>query len=163
MENYTSDSSDSDSSSKVIDYAYLLLGPEVVNERLKEYIDDSKKSFSEVENLILHHNQLGIMPEMVLKFTGLNMLDISNNELTFLGDIFEYCQLTTLIAKNNNMTNESLPKSFTSCPTLRELNLSGNNFVHFPEQVIELVGLKYLYLGGNKIDCISKNICKLNQ
>lgn len=64
--------------------------------------------------------------------------------------------------KNNNLSNESLPKSFCSkSGQLRELNLSGNSLKHFPEQALELKMLKYLYLGGNQIQTIHKDIWRL--
>jgi Leucine-rich repeat (LRR) protein len=40
--------------------------------------------------------------------------------------------------------------------------LSGNLFEQFPEQLYDLNSLKYLYLGGNRIKTIPKNIWKLN-
>lgn len=159
MENYTSDSSDSDSSGKVIDLAYLLLETTTVNENLEKL---SGEKSVEVESIILHHNQLISFPQNLFKFENITILDVSNNGLEVLPDVFEHCKLTTLIAKNNCLQNDSLPKTFTPNPNLRELNLSGNHFETFPEQVIDLVNLKYLYLGGNKIKSISKNVWKLS-
>ncbi|RZC42720.1 leucine-rich repeat-containing protein 58 [Asbolus verrucosus] len=162
MENYTSDSSDSDSNgSKVLDFAYLLLDPETVEENLENLSADSRRT-EDVESIILHHNQLTVLPKNIAKFSNVRVLDISNNGLTVLPDIFEGCRLTTLIVKNNSLKNDSLPKAFTVSPALRELNLSGNLFDQFPEQLFDFVSLKYLYLGGNKIRAISKNIWKLN-
>lgn len=67
-----------------------------------------------------------------------------------------------LAVKNNNLSNESLPKSFVSkSGQLRELNLSGNSLKQFPEQILELKLLKYLYLGGNQIQSIHKDIWRL--
>lgn len=162
MENYTSDSSDSDSNSKILDFAYLLLETDVVNHNLNEHTEDSKKSFLEIESIILHHNQLVTFPESLTKFSNVKVLDISNNGLRSLPNIFEFCPLTTLIAKNNCLTTESLPKAFTNCSTLRELNLSGNQIRFFPEQILDFLNLKYLYLGGNGMCNISKNIWKLS-
>ncbi|XP_044254273.1 leucine-rich repeat-containing protein 58 [Tribolium madens] len=162
MENYTSDSSDCDTNgNKVFDFAYLLLDSKQLEENLDELGKDHNKR-EDIESIILHHNQLTTFPKNLAKFTNVQVLDISNNGLTVLPDFFEYWHLTTLVAKNNRFSNESLPKSFTVSESLRELNLSGNIFEQFPEQLFEFINLKYLYLGGNKIKTIPKNIKKLN-
>lgn len=165
MENYTSSESsdsDSDNSNKVLDFAYMSLEPEVVDHNLDVLLESSKKP-DEVEKLLLHHNNLWSFPENIVKFTGLAVLDISNNDLENLPDVFEHLHLTHLIARNNCLGDTSLPKSFTVNATLKEINLSGNRLRHFPEQVFSFVNLKYLYLGGNEICSISKNVWKLNQ
>lgn len=163
MENYTSDSSDSDvnNGKKVLDFGFMMLEKEIVEHNLQVIADDEKKTAIEIESIILTHNRLDTLPENICKFSNLQLLDISNNGLNILPDIFEQCPLTTLIAKNNHFTNDSLPKSFTACPTLRELNLSGNHLMQFPEQLFDFVNLKYLYLGGNRINSVSRNIWKL--
>lgn len=159
MENYTSDSSDSDNNSnKVLDLAYLLLEHDKVTEHLNNLSEESR---NEIESIILHHNSLTILPKNLKNFKNIQHLDISNNGLTHLPDVFQTCTLITLIAKNNQLNNESLPKNFTANPNLKELNLSGNFFQQFPEQFLDFSSLKYLYLGGNKITSIPKNILKL--
>lgn len=163
MENYTSDSSDSDvnNGKKVLDFGFMMLETDIVEHNLDVFADDDKKPSLEIESIILHHNRLNTLPENLSKYSNLQVLDVSNNGLKILPDVFEYCPLTTLIAKNNSLINDSLPKSFSACPTLRELNLSGNNLMHFPEQVFDFINIKYLYLGGNRISSISRNIWKL--
>ncbi|XP_023025148.2 leucine-rich repeat-containing protein 58 [Leptinotarsa decemlineata] len=160
MENYTSDSSDSENSNKVVDYAYLLQEPQVVEKKLEEYFGE-KKLFRDIEKLILHHNQLSSLPNNLKRFSNTRVLDISNNGLVELPNLLEYLPLTTLVAKNNNLKYNSLPKNFTKCGTLKELNLSGNQITHFPEQILEFVNLKFLYMGGNGLQQISKSIWKL--
>lgn len=163
MENYTSDSSDSDSSGdKVLDFSFMSLDPDIIDHNLNILLQDGNKP-STIENLILHHNRLCVFPENLIKFSNLKILDISSNNLTSLPDIFEHCALTHLIVKNNLLTNGSLPKSFTCSNVLKELNLSGNLLNEFPEQVFAFSSLKYLYLGGNRITSISKNVWKLTQ
>lgn len=162
MESYTSDSSDSDSSSeKVLDFSFLSLEPEVIDHNLIVLLEADKPTA--VESLILHHNRLCSVPENLIKFSNLKILDISSNNLKCLPDILQYCPLTHLIAKNNALTDNSLPKTFSSSSTLKELNLSGNQLTEFPEQILVFNSLKYLYLGGNQIVSISKNIWKLTK
>lgn len=163
MENYTSDSSDSDNGNKVLDFSRLMLEQDAMNQNLELLAISESKPAADVESIILSYNQLSYMPESLVKFSNLKCLDISSNGLTSLPDIFEFCSLSTLIAKNNNLTNESLPKTFTVNSTLRELNLSGNQLSSFPEQVFDFCNLKYLYLGGNQITSVPRNIWKLTK
>lgn len=163
MENYTSDSSDSDNNGKVLDFSFLMLDPETVDHNLEVFTEDDKKPTLEIETIILRNNQLTAFPESIVKFSNLKTLDISSNGLNVLPDVFEHCPLTTIIAKNNNLTNESLPKTFTISSTVREFNLSGNLLNTFPEQLLDFVNLKYLYLGGNRISSISRNVWKLSK
>ncbi|XP_050299755.1 leucine-rich repeat-containing protein 58 [Anthonomus grandis grandis] len=163
MDNYTSDSSDNESSNRIIDLAYLLRNPESVDRSLGEYFEDDSKRYQEVEKIILHHNELNVLPKNLFRFTNIKVLDLSNNGLTELPDLFRYCQLTNLVLKNNRLTNGSLPKEFTECPSLRELNFGGNHMTQFPEQIFSFANLRFLYLGGNGMRNISKDIWRLKQ
>lgn len=163
MECYTSDSCDSDSrEQKTLDLSNQLMETLALSSELKSIVDD--KGFAEsYEIILLYNNRIKTLPNTINSFCNLKILDVSNNRLTVLPDVFKNCPLTSLIAKHNHLSNESLPKSFYSTKnTLRELNLSGNQLNFFPEQVFELSSLKYLYLGGNNIVNIPKNIWKLN-
>lgn len=93
----------------------------------------------------------------------MKVLDISNNGLTSLPDIFRHCQLTNLILKNNRLRSDTLPKEFTECHSLKELNLGGNNITQFPEQILSFPNLRFLYLGGNGMKNISKDVWKFKQ
>lgn len=163
MENYTSDSSDSDSEgTRVIDLAYLLLDIDEVKNNLDKYFNEEQSSLG-IEKMILHHNQLTRLPDNITNFANIRTLDISNNGLTILPDVFKSMPLTVLIAKNNELNNSSLPKTYSNSPTLKELNLSGNHLVHFPEQILNFTNLKFLYIGGNGMQQLSKNIWKLKK
>ncbi|XP_015594054.1 leucine-rich repeat-containing protein 58 [Cephus cinctus] len=158
MESYTSDSSDSDSATKTLDLSYLMLDSKVLDEHF-----ESANNPENVETMLLHQNRLNHIPGSIIRFINLSTLDISNCGLNSLPDILGDCPLTCLVAKNNNLTNDNLPKSFEHIPVLRELNLSGNRLTDFPEQILELTALKYLYLGGNNINQIKKDIWKLQR
>lgn len=163
MECYTSDSCDSDSrEQKTLDLSCQSLESIALSSELRGIVDekDCAKSY---EIILLYNNRLKTLPDTINRFCNLKILDVSNNRLTTLPDVLKSCPLTTLIAKHNQLTNESLPKCFYSArTTLRELNLSGNQLTSFPEQALQLTSLKYLYLGGNNIVNVPKDIWKLN-
>ncbi|XP_076273766.1 leucine-rich repeat-containing protein 58 [Rhynchophorus ferrugineus] len=161
MENYTSDSSDGENDTKTIDLAYLLRNPESVENHLNQYLNNDSKKYKDIEKIILHHNELHVVPRNISKFTNVKILDISNNGLTELPDVFRHCQLSNLILKNNRLKNETLPKEFSECVSLKELNLSGNDLTAFPEQIFSFCNLKFLYLGGNNMRNIAKDIYRL--
>lgn len=156
MENYTSDSSDSDSNLRTLDLSYMSMDNEVLD---KQFLNT--KCPEHVDTLLLAQNRLTILPTGISRFTSLSFLDISNCGLTKLPEFWTGCLLTCLIAKYNNLTNDGLAKSFENLANLRELNLSGNRLTEFPVQVLDLSVLKYLYLGGNLIGEITKDIWKL--
>lgn len=163
MENYTSDSSDSDS--HTIDYQNRNLTLSKVED---DFVDMFKveSAYGDIETIILYNNQLPSLPLSLVKFSNLKILDISNNNLTSLNieQLFVHCSLKTLIAKNNLLTNESLPKTFASkSGELREVNLSGNQLTDFPPQVLCLNSLKYLYLNGNHIQNIPNDIWRMKK
>lgn len=164
MENYTSDSSESDS--HTIDYQNRNLTVSKVEECFLNLFDN-ETSYSEIETVILYNNHLSSLPLSLMQFTNLHTLDISNNSLATLNiEVFLQCPLRTFIAKNNLLTNDSLPKTFalkSKLGQLRELNLSGNMLTRFPNQILELHSIKYLYLNGNLIQSIHKDIWKLKK
>ncbi|XP_032517873.2 leucine-rich repeat-containing protein 58 [Danaus plexippus] len=163
MECYTSDSCDSDSrEQKTLDLSNRSLDSVTITSELESIIDE-KDCAENYEIFLLYGNRIKSLPESINQFCNLKILDVSNNRLTSLPDILDTCPLSSLIAKHNHLTNESLPKSFLKTRnTLRELNLSGNRINFFPEQLLQLTTLKYLYLGGNVIINIPKDIWKLN-
>ncbi|XP_041981265.1 leucine-rich repeat-containing protein 58 [Aricia agestis] len=163
MECYTSDSCDSDSrEQKTLDLSSRLADCTTISTELIGIIEE-KDCAENYEIILLHGNRIQKLPESLNKFSNLRMLDVSNNRLTSLPDVFKYCPLTSLRAKHNYLTNESLPKCFSASKnTLKELNLSGNKFNFFPEQILDLSSLRFLYLAANKIVNISKDVWKLN-
>ncbi|EDW45721.1 leucine-rich repeat-containing protein 58 [Drosophila sechellia] len=175
MEVYTSDSSDTDSrEQKTLDFGRMSLDLVTLEDHLASPQKALLKSSGDIETMLLNHNRLVGLPRLLLQFGNLKILDLSSNAITTLPDAVCQLPLVTLIAKNNLLTNASLPKSLLtkmangnanatggSNSTLKELNLSGNQLTHFPEQVTELRHLKYLYLGGNKISSVSKDIWKM--
>lgn len=164
MEVYTSDSSDTDTrESKTLDYGRMNLTEITLEDDLNSETKSKLKTQKDIETMLLNHNRLKIIPIAIKHFINLKVLDLSSNNLTELPEAVSSLPLVTLIAKNNMLTNSSLPKSLSSKNSmLKELNLSGNLLTHFPDQVLELRYLKYLYVGGNQIPSISKDIWKMH-
>jgi Leucine-rich repeat (LRR) protein len=162
MEDYTSDSSDSDNQHRTLNYSYLMLDSDTLYHNIEHFVNMEKKQIEDVDTLLLYHNTINILPLNMNKFKSLKVLDVSSNGLTQLPEMLTECPLRSLIAKNNNLNNDSFPKSFGSFVNLRELNVSGNNLTLIPEQILEVTSLKYLYLGGNHIIEIPKDIWKLH-
>ena len=167
MEVYTSDSSDTDSrEQKTLDYGRMNLYEITLEDDLYSETKQRLKSQKDIEILLLNHNRLKYLPQAIKNFANLRILDLSSNCLNELPEAIAQLPLVTLVAKNNQLTNQSLPKSFTlknQQSTLKELNLSGNLLTHFPDQVIELRNLKYFYAGGNQITAINKEIWKMQR
>uniref|UniRef100_A0A1B6DR41 Leucine-rich repeat-containing protein 58 n=1 Tax=Clastoptera arizonana TaxID=38151 RepID=A0A1B6DR41_9HEMI len=173
MDRY-SESSDSDGYAdghtrldSVLDFSYLLLDNQTLEKNIEHFGTGKKTKENNPDNmhtLLLCQNQLVSLPENISKFHSLRVVDISNNRIRNLPEILARLPLTTLIAKNNLLENETIPKSFDSWrSTLQRINLSGNNFSYFPNQLFELSFLKYIYLGGNHISEIPKEIHRLSR
>lgn len=166
-----SSSSDSDSLSgneKTIDLSHRSLD----YNSLKLFFNDYQAEYSKgneinsygVHTLILYQNQLIDVPSNIAIFHNLRVVDISSNRLKRLPDILLSFPLTSLIAKNNLLENDSLPKTFEPVSkTLTNLNLSGNSLSHFPLQILDAKLLLYVYLGGNRIEEIPKDITTLSR
>lgn len=159
---YTSDSSDN-SEQKTIEISHRNLNAVEMDMRLS--VQSKPNEQMEIETLLLNHNLMSTIPVSITRFTCLKVIDVSSNNLTSIPDIFSQCQsLVTFVAKNNKLTNASLPKEFLAgSTTIREINLSGNQLEHFPDQFLELATLRYLYLGGNRIATIPYAIRKMQR
>jgi len=165
MERYSSESSDSDGMGgiKTLDYSYLMLTSSLLAQNIQELSQPGCKSKEKkpevVQTLLAYNNLLTDLPQNVSSFHSLRHINISNNRLKFLPEFLTSLPLNTLIAKNNLLTNECLPKSFKPwASSLKKLNLGGNQLHHFPMQAMEVIGLRYLYLGSNLIDELPRNI-----
>ncbi|MEE6518571.1 hypothetical protein FKM82_029654 [Ascaphus truei] len=129
------------------------LGLENLN--MEQLSEDQKK---DIHQLLLPHNRLVVLPPSVASFSHLLLLDISNNNLAYIGEeILALAKLKTLLAKNNRLDEFSLPKELGSMQ-LEVLNLSGNRFEEIPSQLLQLQTLQTLSLGGNRLKSIPAEI-----
>jgi len=114
-------------------------------------------------SLHLDHNLITILSRSIGLFKNLMSLDISYNHMTFISaEITNLSSLQTLIARNNNLDSESLPKTF-SMMKLQVLNFSGNRFREVPMCFTEFSELRFLHMGGNQIEFVPPEISSLTK
>lgn len=158
----SSENSDSETQSlnpiKTLDFTYSSMNTQSATQQFEDLSKSSEKRQETIETILLFQNNLDALPPNISAFCNLKTLDISNNTITNLPDSILNLPLTTLIVKNNNLTNDGLPKSFAKFRSLKLCNLSGNNLEYFPSQVLEIDTVEYLYLGSNNITQVPQQI-----
>ncbi|XP_018583940.2 leucine-rich repeat-containing protein 58-like isoform X1 [Scleropages formosus] len=118
----------------------------------------SEERRRETTRLYLASNRLAVLPDALCLFANLQVLDVSSNGLELIcEDVTRLTKLKTLIAKNNRLDAQSLPKDF-GCLQLEVLNLSGNRFEELPPQCLKLRRLRSLSVGGNRLRAIPAEI-----
>lgn len=149
----SSDGEFNSENSEDLSYGDLTSIPDFLLERSKD-----------IRALKLNHNEINILPRTIRKFSSLISMDISNNNLSYISsDLVHLKHLRTLIAKNNHIKSETIPKDFGRIPSLEVLNLSGNEMKDFPQQFTELTRLRGLHLGGNSITDVPNSIRNLRR
>ncbi|KAI1287425.1 Leucine-rich repeat-containing protein 58 [Halotydeus destructor] len=117
-----------------------------------------------ITSINFSNNQLKWLPESIFQCRHLQVLDVSQNQLSEISSvILHFTQLSTLIASNNLLGGNSFPKSFSDVlsGSLKVLSLGGNLFKNIPAEFLELSQLRSLYLGANQISEIPRDIKKL--
>merc|ERR1719154_175459 len=72
-------------------------------------------------------------------------------------------KINHLLATNNLITDNDLPKDMIGMRSLRTLNLSGNRLTSFPPQILDISSLRNLFLGANNIKNVSSSINRLRR
>ena len=105
-------------------------------------------SFVQVIKLDLQYNDLSVIPSCVLELPSLVDLNLSNNKLVSLPELSEWsAQLTVLDLSHNRLT--TIPGE-PLAPSIRTLNLAGNDFNTVPHCVCNFITLRSLDLSDNK-------------
>jgi Leucine-rich repeat (LRR) protein len=113
--------------------------------------------------LKMDHNNMTLLPGIIGTFKNLVHLDISNNDIGLISnDLVRLRNLKTLVARNNMLDNDSIPKDLGQTD-LVTVNFSGNNLVDFPPQFTEMSKLRRLYLGGNQIRQLPSQVQHMNR
>lgn len=157
-----------DSRGKIYNVSFFRLGQDMMEEQLAALFlntDDSGYSPASVDTIILHQEELTAIPKQLIYFDQLRKIDVSNNLISNIDDSLVNLSesLTSIIAKNNELHDDCLPKNFGFMRNLTELNFSGNRLRNIPPQIFELTNLKFLYLGGNQISQLPASICRLQR
>ncbi len=100
--------------------------------------------------------------ECLAKLKNLEILSISNSDLTFLSlKVGKLKNLMCLELCNNQII--TIPDSIGKLRNLTELNLAGNQIVNIPDLIGDLINLKRVNLGHNQIVIIPNSIGKLKK
>ena len=104
-------------------------------------------SFVQVMKLDLQYNDLSAIPSCMLELPSLVDLNLSNNKLVSLPELSEWSsQLTVLDLSHNWLT--TIPGE-PLAPSIRTLNLAGNDFSTVPQCVCNFITLRSLDLSDN--------------
>ena len=175
---YSSDSSETDNEysgkPQCLDFSYIGLNSASLSQTLDTIASDNtrpsdskfeiKTKADYYECILLKNNNLSFLPDSLAFFRNLRCLDVSANGISYLPDSLLLLEnLTSLVAKNNIITDAGIPKDLGSCKSLKEVNFSGNCLTRFHNQFLELDNLRFLYIGGNRIPEIPREIGKLQK
>lgn len=131
----------------------------------KNKLTSLEKAFenpAETEILVLHRQNLPVLPPEIGKLTNLRELVLDGSRLKSLPEeIGELKQLVKLSAKFNEINN--LPENLGSLKMLEELHLDYNKLHEFPGQIGELENLRFLYLSNNNLTRIPPEIGNLTK
>lgn len=135
----------------VLDFSYMDLV------EIESHLENALKQHNGEKILELHlNNNLlnDFHTSALLSFRNLIHLDISSNQLKVLPqEVLHLHTLRSLIIKDNLLDDNSLPKELGEYlgSSLEVINLTGNLFTQFPYQLFDMINLKEIYLGANKI------------
>lgn len=169
---YSSDSCSSETESEVsskhrLDWSYTELTCSSLAQNLRLMISDQSEEqplLEHYQSLKLRNNRLAQLPEELMALRYLRFLDISSNQLESLPDsVVKLQHLTSLVCRNNLLTDAGLPKELGRCRSLREVHLGGNQLTRFPSQLLELDEIKFVYLGANSISELPRELGRLQK
>ena len=111
--------------------------------------------------LDLSYNRIRKVPHCLLELPSINELNLSHNDLVDIPDVPEWsASLTVLDLSYNRLSN--LPNSAVA-PTLKNLNISNNQFRTVPHCVCSFVGLTTLNIANNsEILSLPSELARLN-
>jgi len=136
--------------------------------RTKPFLDLNTASMmnpDSITSLDLSENGLTELPQELAKFKNLRYLNLSNNRLVSIDNLPVFKNLRFLDISNNVIG--ILPASICELKELEEVNAENNQIKSIPSGFPNLVNLKILNLGNNKLTEFNtitncKNLIKLN-
>ncbi|HRI33062.1 MAG TPA: COR domain-containing protein, partial [Saprospiraceae bacterium] len=131
----------------------------------KNYIKDIPKDIgklSDLEVLDLTDNQITTLPDEISKLKKLKRLVLSsNNFANFPLSICELENLEELFIGNNYFSQ--LPREIQKLKKLHTLRLNSNKFKSIPDEINLLPALKHLYLYDNPIKNVPKELIGIRE
>lgn len=116
---------------------------------------------STITALDLRDRSLAELPEVVCKYTQLQVLLLGKNRLSALPDRFGDLKNLKILYLNNNLLTK-LPENFSSMTALQTLMLDGNKLAALPDDFGNLKNLEDLSLYNNQITRIPPGFGSLN-
>lgn len=137
-----------------------------------------------VEELILKHHQLSLVPGNLIQMNSVSVLDISFNNLMVVPDVLcQLHQLQKLHLQHNQIASIperlgqltvlkelylqhnlllELPTAMCHCTSLEILNIEDNKIQSFSMDIVKLRNLKQLHASCNTLDCLPVSLCHLS-
>ncbi len=114
------------------------------------------------KELCVKGRKLAQVPDAVTKMTDVEILDLSDNELTELPEELKNLnQLTTLLLSGNKL--EEIPGNVCRLKTLTTLDVTYNVIKSVPETISNLNQLTTLNLSFNELEEMPKALCQLKK
>ncbi|XP_045460519.1 protein toll [Harmonia axyridis] len=135
----------------------------LANNKIKSLDDNTFKSLTKLETLFIQGNELKEMNAELLKsLTKLKELDLSYNKIRNIHlDAFGRNKLRKIYLQHNLYRYERMgiyPISpFNKCGDLEEIDLSYNEVIDFPEDLMLLVSVKSVNISHNNISSLRVN------
>lgn len=115
-----------------------------------------------IEELVLAHNLLTILPADIKNLTTLRGLDLSANLLTTLPRELQECTTVEGLNLSGNQIR-LVPTCVPTLANLKILDLSNNMLYSLPGEIGRLLKCERLYLNGNRLRFLPKEIGQLTR
>jgi len=96
-------------------------------------------SLKNLKFLYVHHNKLSILPAWITALPGLTILDAGYNQLISIPDLSMILSLEEVDLQNNNL--EDIPWKLLNMPGLKRVFLRENPFIKDSEDLEQLMKL----------------------
>jgi leucine-rich repeat protein SHOC2 len=131
-----------------------------LDKRDLEYIPEIIFKFTNLQVLNLSSNLIKIIPNNIGDLVNLQELYLDRNHISEIPEeIGKLCKLRKVILSNNKI--KYLPNSFYNLENLEILNISCNHLGLLSDDISKLEKLEYLYLRNNRLRYIPKDIAKI--
>ena len=131
-----------------------------LSENLTEFPMEILTLADSLEILDLSNNELSSLPDEIAQLTQLKIIFASNNNFTILPSVLGLCPLLEMIGFKSNQITEVPAESLPS--QLRWLILTDNKITALPETLGNRPRLQKLALAGNKLTHLPESMSQLN-